>query len=307
MTYLIGLTGNIATGKSLVLRHLGALGAQTVDADALAHEAMQPGTPAWAEIREHFGEPVLDPGGEIDRRALGAIVFSDPHALAALESIVHPRVAARVRQMAAGCCTRALVVEAIKLLEAGLGADCDAIWVTTSAEETQLRRLIADRGLSESEARVRIEAQPPSALKVVRADVLLENDRSREALLDQVDQEWAEVVAGTAPGMVPEPGPPRKSGRAWHLSDGRHEGAAVPVADGTWRLAASSETRMPRLFRPLLGAVESETRAEGRGRLSLLLPDRTGYRQFASGMGYLESQDHGRESGEILLSRELGG
>jgi dephospho-CoA kinase len=198
MMYLIGLTGNIATGKSLVARILSDLGAHVIDADALVHELQRKGTPVWARIVGKFGEEILRADGEIDRARLGALVFSDPEALHRLESIVHPAVGAEIEQQLSGLQPpasdfRVVVIEAIKLIEAGLRERCNALWVVTSRPEVQLERLMRTRGLSEVDARVRIAAQPPQSEKVALADVLIENNGTVEDLRAQVLHHWEQI------------------------------------------------------------------------------------------------------------------
>lgn len=203
--YVIGLTGNIATGKSLVGQMLVELGAEHVDADLLAHKEMAPGTPAYGEIAAAFGREILEPGGEIDRRRLGQIVFADPDALARLEQIVHPRVIARTEQWIAACEAQVgasqaseapvAVVEAIKLIESGMVRQlCDALWVVTAPRQVQLERLMTFRGLSRAEALLRIDAQPSQALKVAQADVVIDNGGTIEATRCQVERAWTRLV-----------------------------------------------------------------------------------------------------------------
>lgn len=176
--YQIGLTGNIACGKSTVLQELERLGAAVLDADAVAHQAMRSGTAVHAAIIAAFGLDILDAAGEIDRRALGAIVFRDPAALAQLEAIVHPAVVAYTEEWLGGLKSEVAVIDAIKLIEAGIADRCDEVWVVTCPPEEQVRRLQAYRGLSEEEAWTRIRAQPPQQEKVDRADVVIDNSGS---------------------------------------------------------------------------------------------------------------------------------
>ena len=202
MIYLIGLTGNIATGKSLVAQMLSDLGAHVIDADALVHELQRKGTPVWARIVGEFGEEILRADGEIDRAKLGALVFSDPEALCRLESIVHPAVGAEIEQQLADLGPSAsdfqvAVIEAIKLIEAGLHKRCNALWVVTSRPEVQLRRLMRTRGLSETDAQVRIAAQPPQSEKIALADVLIENDTTVSDLRAQVIRHWNQILHNT--------------------------------------------------------------------------------------------------------------
>jgi dephospho-CoA kinase len=215
--YLIGLTGNIGCGKSTVLSMLRELGAHVIDADQLTRELQQPGQPVYAQIVATFGEGILvAPGGPIDRRKLGTLVFSDPAALRRLEQIVHPAVHNQIlawldeiaqneeqrtgseasagadqRSSLLGPRTRVAVIDAIKLLEAGWKPICDAIWVVTCRPEQQIERLMATRGLSEEEARMRIVAQPPQAAKVAQADVVIDNSGSLEATRRQVEAAWS--------------------------------------------------------------------------------------------------------------------
>jgi dephospho-CoA kinase len=188
--YLIGLTGNIATGKSAVLRILRQLGAKAIDADALVHQLMAKGMPVWQAILGQFGEEILGPEGEIDRGKLGAIVFADAEALKRLEVIVHPAVAARVGELIRQAAEPVVVVEAIKLIEAGWYRTCDALWVVTCPKEQQLKRLMRTRKLSRQEALLRIEAQPPQEEKVALADVVIDNSGNLKETREQVKREW---------------------------------------------------------------------------------------------------------------------
>ena len=194
--YTIGLTGNIATGKSLVGQMLAERGAEYVDADRLAHEVMVRGAPAWREIVNVFGREVLQPDGELDRRQLGRIVFADPDALARLEQIVHPRVIALTERLIAASEAPVIVVEAIKLIESGMVRQlCDALWVVTAPRAVQLERLMAFRCLSRAEALLRIDAQPPQALKAAQADVVIDNGGAVEVTRRQVERAWAKSHA----------------------------------------------------------------------------------------------------------------
>jgi dephospho-CoA kinase len=189
-TCCIGLTGNIATGKSTVAHMLQQLGACLIDADHVAHELMVPGTAVYHGIVQRFGADILAPGGEINRRALGAIVFADPEALLALDAIVHPAVHDRVRTMVRSSSCPVVVIEAIKLFEAGLDADCDTVWVVTLSPELQLRRLMDRSGLSREQALQRIEAQGDPALLVARADFVIDNSGSLACTRAQVQRGW---------------------------------------------------------------------------------------------------------------------
>lgn len=172
---VIGITGNIACGKSLVTRTLGEMGAETIDADHVVREVSAPGAPAYHRIIEEFGTALVLPGGAIDRRRLGEIVFSDPKALARLEAIVHPPVVDTIRQRLRESQSPVIVVDAIKLLESRLAAECDEIWVVTCKPEQQVQRLMARNGYSREQALQRIAVQPPQAQKVAMADRVIDN------------------------------------------------------------------------------------------------------------------------------------
>jgi dephospho-CoA kinase len=191
---LIGLTGNIATGKSTARKMLVDLGAIAIDADEVAREVVQPGQPALAEITRIFGHEVIQADGALDRRALAAIVFRDPEKLRLLEAVTHPAVRAEITRRIARLPVGSIVVlEAIKLLESGWRAHCDRIWVTTCTPDTQLQRLMQSRGMSEQDARMRIEAQPPQADKIAAADLVIDSESSVEKMRAQIKHEWDRI------------------------------------------------------------------------------------------------------------------
>ncbi len=175
-TLVIGLTGPIGCGKSTVAAWLGELGAAVVDADEVAREVVEPGEPALAEVLEAFGPGVALADGSLDRAALGRIVFADPEALARLEAIVHPAVRPRILERIAEATRRgdpAVVVEAIKLVEGGLAALCDEVWLVVCDLEVQQARLLG-RGADPADTEARIAAQAdlrdrllPSATRVI--------------------------------------------------------------------------------------------------------------------------------------------
>lgn len=195
---IVGLTGNIGTGKSTVAAMVAGLGAQVIDADKVAHEVMRPGTRVHAQIVDVFGPRVVAVGGKIDRERLGAIVFSDPGALERLEAIVHPATLKAIGRRIASTCADVVVIEAIKLIESGLAEKCDSIWVTRCRQEQQIERIMRARGLGRAAAKKRIEAQPPQAEKIARADVVIDNAGSLSATREQVEAAWEETIESTS-------------------------------------------------------------------------------------------------------------
>lgn len=188
--YVIGLTGNIATGKSVVRKMMEHLGAYGIDADALAHRAIAPGSPGHQPVIDTFGKWILAKDGQIDRGKLGIVVFSDPEALNRLEAVVHPLVGQAVDILVRRSSHRVIVVEAIKLIESGLAAKCDEVWVTYAPPELQMVRLMQRRGMSETQARQRITAQSPQERKIAAAHVVIRNDTTFEETWKQVYSAW---------------------------------------------------------------------------------------------------------------------
>ncbi len=193
---LIGLTGNIATGKSAVARMLAGLGATVIDADRVAHEVMEPGGAAYAAVVDAFGPEILNPGGAVDRRRLGDIVFRDPAALARLEAAVHPAVLLEVGRRIAEAEADVVVVEAIKLIEAGMHRAYDALWVVTAPRGVQIERLVRERGMTHDEAALRVDAQPPQEEKAALADRVLVNDGTLAQLRARVEAAWEHLPRG---------------------------------------------------------------------------------------------------------------
>lgn len=188
--FVIGLTGNIATGKSVVRKMLEHLGAYGIDADALAHSAIAPGSPGFQKVVDVFGQWILDEGSRIDRNKLSRLVFSNPEALAQLEAIVHPLVRQAIEILVQRASQRVIVIEAIKLLEGELKTICDSIWVSNASTQTQEKRLMEKRKMSAAEARQRIAAQADQAGKLAAAQVIIQNDNSFEDTWLQVASAW---------------------------------------------------------------------------------------------------------------------
>ncbi len=202
--YVIGLTGNIATGKSTVAAMLARLGAYVIDADKLAHRAMRAGGKVHRRIVARFGQGILAADGEIDRAKLGAIVFADAQALQDLERIVHPAVVQETLRLLAECAAEVAVIEAIKLLEAQMHRYCQAVWVVTCRREQQIQRLMHTRHLSRAEAELRVAAQPPPEEKLARADVVIDNANGLEETWRQVVRAW-NAIPGAAPASLDLP------------------------------------------------------------------------------------------------------
>lgn len=197
----MALTGGIASGKSEVARLLGSFGAHVIDADALAREAVAPGTPGLAEVVSEFGSDVLRPDGSLDRARLGAIVFGDTGRLKALNAIVHPYVAARRADLATAAPPDAVLVYDVPLLvENDLAGSYDVVVVVDVSVETQLRRLVDGRGMTEDEARARMAAQVSREERLAVADVVIDNDGDLATLAEQVRSLWQRLVGGPTYG-----------------------------------------------------------------------------------------------------------
>lgn len=209
--YIIGLTGNIATGKSLVLRMLKEVGTDTLDADDLVHILMRRGSSLYDRIVAEFGRYILDEDFEIDRGKLGNIVFCDPQALVHLESITHPTVKREVERWIVKSEADVVAVEAIKLIEAGMADNCDAVWVVIASEDVQLDRLMTKRKMTGPQAMLRIEAQPPQEEKVARADVVIDNSGDVVITWKTVQRHFSAIPRAAArqpePPSIPEPVP----------------------------------------------------------------------------------------------------
>ncbi len=187
----VGLTGGIGSGKSTAARTLAALGAVVVDADAVAREVVEPGTPALAEIARRFGPEVLAPDGSLDRPALGRIVFGDPAALRDLEAVTHPAIWARTAELVAAVPADAVLVHDMPLLvERQMAGEYHLVLVVGASENTRLRRLVTDRGMTEEDARARIAAQAGDDDRRAAADLWLDNEGTREALEVAVRRLW---------------------------------------------------------------------------------------------------------------------
>jgi dephospho-CoA kinase len=189
------LTGGIGSGKSEVSRRLVSLGAVLVDADAVAREVVEPGTPGLAAVTEEFGEEILRPDGSLDRDRLGTIVFADEQRRARLNAIVHPLVGTRMQELVEDAPDDAIVVYDVPLLtENDLAGLYDLVVVVDAPVEEQLRRLTELRGMTEEAARARIAVQATREQRRAVADRVIDNSGTIESLAAQVDDLWAELT-----------------------------------------------------------------------------------------------------------------
>jgi len=195
---VIGLTGSIGTGKSEAARQLEALGASVISADQVGHEAYTPNTEAWEQVVAAFGDGILGEDGEIDRRKLGAIVFSDAGQLDRLNQIMHPRMARMVADKIEDLRTQGVgvvVVEAALLFEAGWDSLVEEVWVTDSPEQMVIERLKKRNGLSEEEARKRISSQMDRSERLERSDYVIDNSGDMAGLESAIKELWDRRVA----------------------------------------------------------------------------------------------------------------
>lgn len=295
--YVIGLTGNIATGKSTVCSILEQLGARVIDADQIAHAVLKRGTPAWRSVVEAFGYDILQYDGTVDRRKLGGVVFNNAAKLRTLERITHPAVGSELALLvrnaldAPGAGDQVVVIEAVKLYEAGMHEYMDALWVVTAPAAEQKRRLIQERGMNESEAEARLRAQPPPDEKLKHADVVIDNGGSIEETRVQVMRAFVALDPSKGGDKTPlmlrwlRIAPPGRQSSAPDLSQAARaeDGGARDADKSTPHDGAGAETSTPasaewtvrrakpgdaRLLAELLMRIEA--RAEPLGRAEML-------------------------------------
>lgn len=249
--FIVGVTGNIATGKSVVMRLAADRGVLTIDADKLVHEIMDNDTEMQAAIAVAFGPEVRRPDGRIDRDALGEIVFKDPDALRDLEGMIHPAVSDVVMQRIAETDRPIVFIEAIKLLESDLAEVCQQIWVTRCTKQRQLERLRICRGLDTPSAATRIKAQPPQEDKVAQADVVIDTNGYMIDTTTQFETAWARFpewakVAPPAPSGLPSALSDVKGAREPGRELADKPAAPSPVASKE-KTVVSQETPTPRV------------------------------------------------------------
>lgn len=197
--FVIGLTGGIGSGKSAVTALLGELGATVIDADKVGHQAYQPHTETWQAVVDAFGRDILQPNEEVDRRKLGAVVFSDPKELARLNSIMHPRMytmlEVQLNEMSESG-VKVAVLEAAILIEAKWTPLVDEVWVTVASEDTVVLRVQQRNNLAEEEIRRRIWSQLSNEERTEHATVVIENNAGMQELQDSVKELWNNRVQG---------------------------------------------------------------------------------------------------------------
>lgn len=239
---IIGLTGNIATGKSMVRRMLEHLGAYTIDADALSHRVIFKGAPGYQPVLDKFGTWLLDKDGQINRDKLGKLVFSDGQALAQLEDIIHPHVNQAVNMLAGRASQQLIVIEAIKLLESSLRNQCDTIWVTDATQEVQVERLVRKRGMKQEDALQRVHSQSAQKEKLASAKVVISNNGSFDDLWKQVNEAWKKLLpeakSEPATQILPKP---EVGEEAYTLQRGKPRDSQK-IADLITRLSKGKQT-----------------------------------------------------------------
>jgi dephospho-CoA kinase len=194
--FVIGLTGPIASGKSTVAELLRQRGAEIIDADRVYQSLLQPGSELWQQVVERFGPAIVGSDGEIDRAALGRLVFADPAALADLDSITHPAVVAEIRTRIGRSSAPVIVLEAVKLVQSGLASDVDALWFVIADPETRLRRLMSRSGMDEASARARIAAAPDTVPEGVEVAATIDNSSDLASMGGAIDEAWRAMWSG---------------------------------------------------------------------------------------------------------------
>jgi len=193
---IIGLTGGTGSGKSTVSKFLAHLGAVVIDADKVGHEVFKPGTKAWQEVVDAFGQGIISADGTIDRRKLGEIVFSNPDARAKLNQVMHPLIYEQVKSRIEEYGRKGvaiIIVEAPLLLEVGWKSLVDEVWVTSASEATVIKRLKEQKGLSEAQSLARIRAQLTDEERIRQADVVIDTDCALDELKERVEALWRKL------------------------------------------------------------------------------------------------------------------
>jgi dephospho-CoA kinase len=201
---IIGLTGGIATGKSIAAKYLEKKGAKIIDADQISHQISQKGEKGWQLVVDEFGEEILKENGEFDREKLGELIFSDPAKRKILESLLHPLIIYKMKEQAYQYLENdeIVVFMAPLLYEAGLARFCDQVWVIYSSEKSQLKRLKKRNGFNREEALKRIKSQMSLDKKKDRADIIIENNYTIKDLKLKLDLNWKKVLKGVDQKLI---------------------------------------------------------------------------------------------------------
>lgn len=240
---VIGITGNIATGKSVVRRMLANSGGLGIDADVLAHRMLYPNGPAYQAVIEAFGESILSSDGQISRPKLGDIVFNDEEKLVVLESLIHPAVTQSIQARLKRNTRPFAAVEAIKLIEAGITSICDSLWVSHIPPDLQLKRLIETRGMTEDDARIRIESQPQQSIKLNLADVIIHTDGTFHSTWQQVQDALNDTITLSAQAE------PLHLNKPWGWTGHTLQGVTTDELETLWQEHARED--LSRLFQRL--------------------------------------------------------
>ena len=227
---VVGLTGNIATGKSAVMQLAAEYGALTIDADKLVHEIMDTDEEMQAALAVAFGDEVRREDGRIDRKALGKIVFDDPQALQDLEAIIHPAVRCLLAERIQESDKPVVFLEAIKLIEGGLIDICHQVWVTRCAQQRQLERLRICRGMETNEAAMRIKAQAPQEEKVAQADIVIDTNGYMKDTEAQFRYAWRRLPDPAEAATKRLPLPPKQQPVRPQTADDSGGETAAPTA-----------------------------------------------------------------------------
>lgn len=197
---IIGLTGGIASGKTLISTYLQELGAVVIDADKLSRQVVSPGSPALKDIRDYFGNAVIDQNGLLNRKELAKIIFGSDSAREKLNSIIHPRILEliqkRIKEYKESGQVLVVIIDAPLLIEAGMTAMVNQVWVVAVSPEEQLRRLMKRDNLTKEEALDRLKSQMPLSEKIKHADLVIDNSGDKEVTLRSVHAIWKELIEG---------------------------------------------------------------------------------------------------------------